>query len=79
MRFNQQVKNPDAWYKYMVYSGIENKKIESNYKVLEKDKDAEIDTDTFEYFYKTQLEEDMYKKPRQVVEEDYEPRKIMDP
>lgn len=41
--------------------------------------DAEVDTDTFEHFYKLNLEEDMYKKPREVVAEDYEPRKILNP
>ena len=74
--FNKGLKNEDALYKFLSYSGMLEKKRSEDLNKIRKDNDIAFGTDTFEEFYKRQLQYDAKLDPRPLGNpSDYQPKK----
>ena len=73
--FNKEVKNDDALYKFLAYSGTLEKTRREDINKTRKNNEIVFGIETFEEFYKQELQKDFKREPRPVNPEDYQPRR----
>jgi len=78
MEFNKDVKDKDALYKFLTYSGMLEKKRREDINKTRKDNVVAFGIHNFEEFYKEQLLLDAKKPAREIKPEEYKPVRGMD-
>lgn len=73
--FNKSIKNEDALYKFMAYSGMLEKKRRENIDKTRKDNTMIYGIENFEEFYKRELQTDAKRDPRPINPDDYLPKR----
>ena len=73
--FNKEVKNEDALYKFLAYSGMLEKKRREDLNKTRKNNEISFGLENFEEFYKGELQRDAKKDPRPVNAADYLPKR----
>lgn len=76
--FNKSVKNEDALYKFLAYTGMLEKKRREDVNKTRKSEEIAFGIDTFEEFYKKQLQKDFKKEPREIDMSKFQPKKGID-
>ncbi len=74
--FNAKVKNEDALYKFLAYSGVLEKKRRENLDKTRKNNELVYGVENFEEFYKQELQRDAKRDPRPVNPSDYNPKRV---
>lgn len=74
-QFNKEVKNEDALYKFLAYSGMLEKKRREDLNKTRKDDLISMGVSDFSEFYKQELQKDTKKAPRPVNPADYVPKR----
>jgi hypothetical protein len=79
--FNKETKNEDALYKFLAYSGILERNRRQDINKTRKNNEMIFGIESFEEFYKGELQRDAKRPPREVRPEDYEQRRgtVADP
>jgi len=73
--FNQSIKNEDALYKFLAYSGMLEKKRRDDIDKTRKNNEIIYGIENFEEFYKQELQRDAKREPREINPSDYLPKK----
>jgi hypothetical protein len=73
--FNNSVQNEDALYKFLAYSGMLEKKRREDIDKTRKNNTMIYGLETFEEFYKKELQTDAKRPARPINPEDYQPRR----
>jgi hypothetical protein len=73
--FNQSIKNEDALYKFLAYSGMLEKKRRDDIDKTRKNNEIIYGIENFEEFYKQELQRDAKREPREINSNDYLPKK----
>ena len=68
------MKNEDALYKWLTYSGMLEKDMRANERETLKSGDVPLNIHSFKNFYKEELISDSKREPRPVVPDDYRPK-----
>lgn len=74
--FNQELKNEDALYKFMAYSGMLEKKRREDIDKTRKNNEMIYGTENFEEFYKGELKKDSKLAPRPINPADYQQKRV---
>jgi hypothetical protein len=74
--FNSQIKNEDALYKFLAYSGVLEKKRRENLDKTRKNNELVYGIENFEEFYKQELQRDAKRDPRPINPADYQPKRV---
>lgn len=74
--FNASIKNEDALYKFLAYSGTLEKKRRENLDKTRKNNELVYGVENFEEFYKQELQKDAKREPRSVNPADYQPKRV---
>ena len=74
--FNSQVKNEDALYKFLAYSGVLEKKRRENLDKTRKNNELVYGVENFEEFYKQELQRDAKRDPRPINPTDYQQKRV---
>lgn len=74
--FNSSVKNEDALYKFLAYSGVLEKKRRENLDKTRKNNELVYGIENFEEFYKQELQKDAKRDPRPINPSDYQPKRV---
>ncbi len=74
--FNKNIKNEDALYKFLAYSGMLEKKRRENLDKTRKTNELVYGIENFEEFYKGQLQRDAKRDPRKIIPEEYQPKRV---
>ena len=69
---NKAVKNEDALYKFLAYSGVLEKQRRESIDKTRKDLETVYGIDNFSEFYKQELQADAKREPRPINPADYE-------
>jgi hypothetical protein len=69
--FNSSIKNEDALYKFLAYSGSLEKKRRENLDKTRKNNELVYGVENFEEFYKQELQKDAKREPRPIKPSDY--------
>ena len=64
--FNKGTKNEDALYKFLSYTGMLEKKRREDVNKTRKSEELIFGLDTFEEFYKKELQRDAKREPREI-------------
>ena len=74
--FNQELKNEDALYKFLAYSGMLEKKRREDIDKTRKNNEMIYGMENFEEFYKGELKKDSKLEPRPVNPADYQSKRV---
>jgi hypothetical protein len=74
--FNKELKNEDALYKFMAYSGMLEKKRREDIDKTRKNNEMIYGTENFEEFYKGELKKDSKLAPRPINPADYQQKRV---
>ena len=74
--FNSQLKNEDALYKFLAYSGMLEKKRRADIDKTRKNNELVYGIENFEEFYKQELQRDAKREPRQINPAEYAPKRV---
>lgn len=74
--FNQELKNEDALYKFMAFSGMLEKKRREDIDKTRKNNEMIYGLENFEEFYKGELKKDSKTAPRPINPADYIPKRV---
>lgn len=70
--FNKEVKNEDALYKFLAYSGMLEKNRREDLNKTRKNSEISFGLENFEEFYKNELQRDAKRDPRAINPADYQ-------
>ena len=74
--FNEELKNEDALYKFLAYSGMLEKKRREDINKTRKNNEMIYGLENFEEFYKGELKKDSKSEPRPINPNDYQPKRV---
>ena len=74
--YEKELKNEDALYKFLAYSGVLEKKRREDINKTRKNNDLIYGLENFEEFYKGELQRDSKREPRTINPADYIPRRV---